>query len=400
MTKSRVYFDHAATSWPRMPGVVQAMCDFELNNSTAAGRSDSAVAAATNRSLEMLRAKLRELVNAAPSSRIAFFNNGTAANNYALAGMLRTGDHVITTAAEHNSILRPLALLERQRQLRVTTLPVNCEGVVDASKIEDAITSETRLIAISSASNVTGALQDIATIGKIVSRSGARFFVDAAQTLGYLPLDMQQCKIDVLASPGHKGAGGPLGTGMLVVTNRVTLDWQPLWIGGTGSDSELLDGDLDWQQVAESGNRNSTALLGWLVGLTSILNQSSVAAADDLENRLHRLVRILRNSLIGSVIGHEDNRLYAPVVSLKCEPNQSGMMPADWSALLDASFSIETRAGLHCAGRIHPHLGTEELGGTLRFSIGHTTTDADLDALELAMNLIRKQFPLREISVL
>ena len=374
----RIYFDHAATSWPRLPGVVAAMSDFENQHSAAAGRGAYRSSISIDQTLQRLRVAIAKLVNAASPAEVAFFANGTLANNYALAGLLKPGDHVVTTAAEHNSILRPLALMKQSRGVDFTIVRVDQVGRVSPTDMEAAIRPETRLFCVCSASNVTGALQNLSAIGELAKRYNVRLMIDAAQSLGYRPLDMQQLSIDVLTFPGHKGGGGPLGTAALIASQELHPNWSPLWIGGTGEQSDLLSGDFDWQRVAESGNRNSAALVGWLAGLETLL--ADKAHSDLLAANYSRLLNLLGTSSLGTVLGHDDEQ-FVPVISLRCGEE---MMPSDWAAILDASFGIEVRAGYHCAAAIHEALQTAE-GGTLRFSIGHTTTAEDLDALEAAL---------------
>lgn len=382
---TRIYFDHAATSWPRLPGVADAIFQFESEESASAGRGSYSSTIAISARISQLRLAIARMVNAR-AQEVAFFANGTGANNYALAGVLNPGDHVVTTDAEHNSILRPLRLLERQRGITWSSIAVDQSGAVDPNKIDEAIRPETKLIVCTSASNVTGSVNDLHAIGSIASAKQKLFMVDAAQTLGYLPIDMPAMHIDILAAPGHKGAGGPLGTGVLVAREALHADWQPLWIGGTGELSDEIDGAFDWQSVAESGNRNATALVGWLAGIQQIARVPD----SDFDHRQKRLLNILRDCSIGRLIGHSQSQPTVPVFSLDCSSSiAQGMTPADWAAVLDSSFQIEVRSGLHCAAKIHQHLNTLQSGGTLRFSIGHSTTDADIDALESALKELR-----------
>jgi selenocysteine lyase/cysteine desulfurase len=381
----RVYFDHAATSWPRLSGVADAMYLFENAESASAGRGSYSSTTAITARISQLRLAIARMVNAS-AREVAFFANGTSANNYALAGVLRSGDHVVTTDAEHNSILRPLRLLEQQRGITWTPVKVDASGAVDPSDIAATIRPETKLIVCTSASNVTGSINDLAAIGAIASNKRILFMVDAAQSLGYDPIDMHAMRIDIMAAPGHKGAGGPLGTGVLIVDASLHADWQPLWIGGTGEMSDQLDGDFDWTQIAESGNRNATALVGWLAGIEHLTQLPD----GNLVSRQRRLHELLDGCSIGRLIGHAPGQKTVPVFSLDCSTaNGSGLSPGDWSALLDSAFHIEVRSGLHCAARVHQHLNTVTAGGTLRFSIGHTTTDEDLDTLESVLKELR-----------
>ncbi len=383
---NRVYLDHAATSWPRLPGVVEALSSFEANDGAAAGRGGHSSSTSAAAKIERLRLQLARLINN-PAEGVAFFANGTAANNFALAGVLRSGDHVVTTQAEHNSVLRPLRLLMKQRGITWSVVPVDGVGRVDPQRIEEAIRVETKLLVCTAASNVTGACNDLAAIGAIAKKHNLIFMVDAAQSFGYVPIDMSSLHIDILASPGHKGGGGPLGTGVLAVHPRLFDDWQPLWIGGTGEASDEVEGDFHWKDIAESGNRNTAALVGWLQGLEYLVNNRSDT---DHILRRNRLLSLLHNAPCGKLIGHQDDNGWVDVFSLNCGQSDAiQLTPIDWAAILDSTYQIEVRAGFHCAALVHDAIGTHRHGGTLRFSIGHTTTDHDLDMLETAFKDLR-----------
>ncbi len=386
-SSQRIYLDHAATSWPRLPGVIETMSEFEQNFGAAAGRGSYASSTQASSRIQQLRMSLARFVNA-KAEEVAFVSNGTAANNVALAGTLNRDDHVITTQADHNSVLRPLQLLHQQRGVQWTALPVDRSGRVDPSDIAKAVRPNTRMICVTSASNVTGAVNDLESIGVIAKQHELTLMVDAAQSLGYLPIDMDDLGIDILCAPGHKGAGGPLGTGLIVANKKLHSSWKHLWIGGTGELSQQVDGDFAWNSVIESGNFNTPALVGWSVGLQQVQSEqlASRTHAASQHELYAKLLAILSNVPFGVLIGHDDDR-YIAVFSIDC--GRSPLAASDWAALLDSSYRIEVRSGLHCAALIHKSLGTEE-GGTLRFSLGHTSTQSDLDRLEDAIVQMKK----------
>lgn len=380
----RVYLDHAATSWPKPPGVLEALVEFQSKIGAAGGRGVYASAQASNAIVSSVRSKLARLINAASPNDIGLTHNGTSALNLALSGLLRRGDHVLTTAAEHNSVLRPLKFLQRERGIELSIVPVDADGAVKASDIYAGLRRDTRLVAVTHASNVTGRIQPIEEIAAFVRNTPAKLLVDAAQTLGYFPIDVRQVGIDLLASPGHKGACGMLGTGLLYAAPETAAEITVPWPGGTGSDSENLDGPFGWPEGAEAGNLNLPALAAWNAGLDWLNSTSIEVRRDQALAMRSRLWSILESGSLGRLLGTDD-RNCLPVVSVAIE----SMPCSDLAAILDSSFRIETRSGLHCAGLIHSHLGTRELGGTLRFSLGHTSTDRDLEQLEVAMNAIR-----------
>ncbi len=312
-------------------------------------------------------------------------HNGTAALNLAIAGTLKPGDHVVTTAAEHNSVLRPLTFLRETRGISFTIVPTDSTGFVIPERIAAAMTPETKMVVVTHASNVSGRIQAIEKIAAIAKLHQAWFLVDAAQTLGYLPINVMTSGIDLLAAPGHKGACGMLGTGMLYARREIAELIQSPWPGGTGTESESLEGPFGWPEGVESGNANVPALAAWDCGLDWLLSQSVADRWLETQALQFRMLESLRASSLGAVVGHATSSDYLPVISLAV----SKMACSDLAAVLDSSFRIEVRSGMHCAALIHDCLGTKTLGGTLRFSLGHTSTDEDLESLENACFALR-----------
>ena len=402
----RVYLDHAATSWPKMPGVNAAWLDYQERIGVTAGRGSYRSSVSAESIVEDVRRRLARLIGAKSPTSIAMVHNGTAALNLAFAGLLKTGDHVVTTAVEHNSVLRPLHLLSKTLGIRLTIVDCDATGWVDPEDVQNALESSTRMVAITHASNVTGRIQAIDAIGAMLAPRDTLLLVDAAQTLGYIPIDVDRVGIDLLAAPGHKGAGGVMGCGMLYADDEVALQLNPPWIGGSGTRSESLEGPSQWPAKAEAGNLNIPAIAAWQAGL-KWLDKSSDASLNSrngtaflhsvIESHYRRLIAILRQWKNCTVIGHEPGtghdtgtRDYVPVVSMRC--NVSSMTASDLAAILDSSFDIEVRSGLHCAALVHDKLGTLQEGGTVRFSIGHTTTNEDLDRLEMAVQELNRAY--------
>lgn len=381
----RVYLDHAATSWPKPPGVVQAMVQYQEECGAAAGRGTYASASRANQIVLGVRRKLADVINANSPNDIALVHNGTAALNLALSGILKRGDHVVTTAIEHNSVLRPLAALRAEKGIEFSVVASDTMGAIDPDEITKAILPSTKLVVVSHASNVTGRVQLLEEIAAIVKRSSAWLLVDAAQTLGYLPIDVQSTGIDLLAAPGHKGACGMLGTGLLYTRPEIASQIANPWPGGTGTESERLEGPFEWPAGVESGNANLPALAAWERGLEWLMEKPIEERWSDAQAMTHRLRGILEKSQLGTIIGHQPLTANVPAISLAV----SRLACSDLAAVLDSSFHIEVRSGMHCAALIHDFIGTRSLGGTLRFSLGHTSTTADLDALENACHELR-----------
>lgn len=389
-TRQRIYLDHAATGWPKPPMVYEAMDRFARQVGASAGRGAYRSASIADEIVASCRRRLARLVNHPLPQNVAFFSNGTTALNAAVFGVVGDGDHVITTAIEHNSLLRPLNWLVQHRGIRLDVVSCDESGRVDPAAIQGRLSPSTRLVAISHASNVTGAVQDVAAIGGLTRSGETLLLCDAAQTLGYLPIDMQASGIDMLAAPGHKGACGPLGTGMLALSDKAASRIRPTIFGGTGSISQQLGMPTTMPGMLEAGNLNVTAIAGWDAGLAWLASQNLSAARDD-QRRIASRLRQVTASIEGAraITGGE-----LPIVSLLFDAVEVGMV----ATLLDTEFGIEVRSGLHCAALIHDFLGTALQGtsaqGTLRISGGHGTTLDEIDRLGEALAEIATELQL------
>jgi cysteine desulfurase/selenocysteine lyase len=370
---ARIYLDNAATSWPKPEAVYLAVDRYQRQLGAPAGRSSYAEASEVERMIGSCRKKVADLLGANDPSRIVFTQNGTDSLNLALHGLLRRGDHVVTSVCEHNSVLRPLRFLA-EREVTTSYLACDGQGYVDPDAIRKAVTPKTRLIALIHASNVTGAIQPVQAVGQIAAERGVLFLVDAAQSLGHVPIDVGSVGCHLLAAPGHKGLLGPLGTGVLYIAPGVEQELVPLRQGGTGTRSDDDQQPQSLPDRYESGNLNVSGIVGLEAGVTHVarLGEAHILAHS----------RALVQRLIAGLTGLPGLRLYGPpsgadrvgVVSL----NVAGFDPQELSAVLDANWRIQTRAGLHCAPRMHAALGTSP-SGTLRLSIGHFTTQEEID---------------------
>ncbi|MCA9137602.1 MAG: aminotransferase class V-fold PLP-dependent enzyme, partial [Planctomycetales bacterium] len=319
----------------------------------------------------------------------SFHSGGTEALNTALFGILRPGDHVVTTAAEHNSVLRPLHHLVNHHHVNWTIVPVDAQGMVSTDDVIAAITPATRMLAIVHAANVNGAIQPVHQIGRRLKErftNGPKpiLFCDAAQSFGHLPLSVHDALIDVLAAPGHKGGCGPLGTGFLYVHQRLHDAIGPLIFGGTGTHSESLEMPNDYPSSFEAGNMNVPALAGWLAGLRSRTERCTpIQATQESAHQLCELAQQLYGGLrqINGVriIGQPETPLL-PVASISID----GYAAGDAAMILDSEFGIEVRSGLHCAALIHKAIGSPP-DGTIRISCGETTTSDELQHLMVAL---------------
>lgn len=374
----RVYLDNAATSWPKPDAVYAAVDHYQRELGAAAGRGVYREAIEVERLIEACRRRVAKLVNAARPEQIVFTQNGTDALNLALHGLLRPGDHVVTTTLEHNSVLRPLrALAERD----VTATYVACDPCrgVDPDDIAAAITSQTKLIAINHVSNVTGVIQPVAEIGRLARDRGIKLLVDAAQSAGCLDLDLQQLGADLLAVPGHKGCYGPLGTGFLALAPGMEEILQPIRQGGTGTRSDEDVQPTSLPDRYEAGNLNVPGLVGLEAGLTFVAEQTPAA--------IHAREVALITRLIDQLVDVAGLELFAApperragLVSLRV----ANLDPREVAAILDATYGVQVRAGLHCAPRCHAALHTTP-EGTARLSVGAFTTEAQIDLAAKAL---------------
>jgi cysteine desulfurase/selenocysteine lyase len=382
--RRRVYLDNAATSWPKSSAALQAAETFSRHCGATAGRGAYSSGLEADRWLSLARTNLSRLIKSEGAASVAICSSGTHALNAALWGLIRAGDHVITTEMEHNSCLRPLKNLESHWGVKLSCVPCDADGFVDPQHAELLVGPETKWFVIGHASNVTGRIQDIARWSELAHRSHAQLIVDASQTIGYIPIDLQASGIDVLAAAGHKGLRALAGTGLLVLRSALQTRLRPLMFGGTGFASEQLSDSQCWPQSVEVGNLNMPGVVSLAVAAAEAEQQ--LAANSSLWHaRLQQLVDGLRGIDGVELIGWEVDRdieKRIPVVSLRID----GWEPHDVASVLD-SFGIEARAGWHCAALVHQHLGTAQQGGTLRLSPGISTTVEEID---FALSVLRQ----------
>lgn len=375
-----IYLDNAATSFPKPESVYRAMDECARTCLGNPGRSGHRMAIAAERILEDCRHRLNQLFHGQQAERWIITLNGTDALNIAIKGVLRSGDHVVTTDLEHNSVSRPLVAMERAGIISLTRVAHDGTGTVQPDAIRNAITPKTRLVAVSHASNVLGTVQPIAEYGQILREASAYFLVDAAQTAGVLPIDVQALGVDLLAFPGHKAMLGPTGTGVLYVTPRVTI--QPWREGGTGGDSLSPTQPMHFPHYLEGGTPNVLGAAGLIAGI-AFLESTGLA-------NIHRheidLIERLRPTLVEigcEVFGHDDSSRRVGTLSFR----HPAMTATELASILDQSFDIATRPGLHCAPYVHRSLGTVP-DGLLRVSAGPFSTAEDIDRLALALREI------------
>lgn len=397
-----MYLDHAATSWPKPDVVLEAFASACRERGVAAGRGAYRRAEELEREVRRVERLVLGMTGASDRDVVAWTSNGTMAIHGALNSMLWQTDltqvHVVTTVTEHNSVLRTLEDLSQRRGLQVSYVGCDSDGLVSPIEVREAIRRDTRIVVVNHASNVTGVVQDISAIASEVGSSRRRFgagevercvfMIDAAQSLGFIDIDMGQSGVDLLVAPGHKGLCGPLGVGMIVVREELIHRLRSPWIGGTGRSSEDLGGPFEWKESIESGNLNSPAILAMGKGIEVIRGQGSVDTKRLLE-WIERLVGVVAEQTNLRAIGYSRGRqtrdtARIPILSM----TGTAMSSHEMAMLLDSAFGIECRSGLHCAGAIHRAIGSDPSEGTLRMSFGHTSEPADVESAEMGIRAI------------
>jgi cysteine desulfurase family protein len=367
-----IYLDNAATSWPKPESVYRTQDEFARKAAANPGRASHRMAVALEQAILDARHHVARLFNAEGPARIVFTLNATDALNIAIKGVLRPGDHVITTGMEHNSVNRPLDGLERAGAIACARVPCGADGVVDPAEFRKALTPKTRLIVLLHGSNVTGMIQPVAEVARIAHEAGALLLADASQTAGAVPIDVQAEGIDLLACPGHKALYGPQGTGVLYVRRGVEVRaWRE---GGTGTKSEEPHHPEEMPEHLEGGTPNAVGIVALGAGVKYIKQQGQAKIRAHEQALLQRLLDGLQGLSKVRVFGAgpADRRL--AVVSFVVD----GFDPQEVGAVLDESFDISCRTGLHCAPGCHKLLGTFP-AGTVRFSLGAFNTPEEVD---------------------
>ncbi len=370
-----IYLDNSATSFPKPDVVYDFMHSFYKKHGVNPGRSGFDAALETEEVVFNTRKMLTELFNGGGDpNRLTFSYNATDSLNLILLGLAEKGDHVVTTMLEHNSVLRPLYHMEMEGRIEVTRLPFDEAGFVHPDDIRRAIRKNTRMVVLNHCSNVIGTIQPVAEIGRICREAGILLVVDGSQSAGAVPVDMQAMNIDVFVFTGHKCLMGPTGIGGSYVSEGVTV--RHTRYGGTGVRSAHPTHLDEYPYRLETGTLNLVGVAGIHAGVKWVLEQG----IENLHNREMALWRKLkegieRNETVTTYCAlSADN--HNPVISF----NVKGFEAGDVGTMLDVDYNIACRTGLQCAPLVHRHLGTEQMHGTVRFSIGPFTTEDDIDA--------------------
>jgi len=372
-----IYLDNAATSFPKPEPVYQAV-DHTLRNFGNPGRGGHGFSLAAGRLLLEVREAVAGLFGIADSSRVVFTSGATEALNLALFGLLQPGDRVVTSSMEHNAVSRPLRALQ-DRGVQVVKVSADARGRLDPARVREACAERTRLLVLSHCSNVTGTLQPLEAILPWARSRGIVTLVDAAQSAGLFPIDVETLGIDMLAAPGHKGLLGPAGTGFLYLREGIAL--QPLTYGGTGANSGSDRQPEQLPERLESGTLNTPGLAGLLAGIEYLRERGLERLRAREEALLGRLLDGLRGLPGVTLYGPGEPVGHGGAVSF----NLDGRDPSEVGFLLERDHGICARVGLHCAPEAHRTIGSYP-AGTVRVSPGCFTTDTEIDQLLLALS--------------
>lgn len=379
-----VYLDHAATSFPKPDCVWEAMGTYMRENGATSSRGAYKNAIAADHMVYEARKAVARLFHCERPSNVVFSLNITESLNLVLQGVLKKGDHVITSSLEHNGVWRCLKTLERDRQIEISTAPCTPAGITDAEDVRKAVRTNTRLIVFIHSSNVIGTIQPIRDIGKIAEEYGIPFLVDTAQSAGIYPINIKEDHISLLAFTGHKGLLGPTGTGGLVI------NWQgnihPLKSGGTGGDSAYPYQPDYLPNKFEAGTLNVAGIIGLGASVRYLLEKTV--------EKIREEEKIVIQYAIDKIGRLEGIQLYGPknadMVTGAISFNVTGIRPEEVGFWLDEECNIAVRTGLHCAPGIHDVIGTSGMG-TARIGIGYQTTKEEIDYLTDALKLFMKE---------
>jgi len=398
-----IYLDNAATSFPKAPGVGEAAAAFIANDAANPGRAGHRMAVAAEQMLDGVRLKLARLFNAPHHERMVFAMNGTDALNIAIKGVVSAKQsaagtktsgrpHVITSVLEHNSVSRPLQAMADAGAITLTRVDCDNDGLIDPQTIKSAITQDTALIALTHASNVTGTIQDAAAVGAIAREADVLFLLDAAQTAGVVPIDVVAMQIDLLAFPGHKSLLGPTGTGALYVGDRcpeasedpkAAGRFAPFREGGTGGDSSTPTQPSLYPYYLEGGTPNTVGIAGLAAGIDHVLANPMAETLAHEQALCGKLIDAVKDDERFAVLGTLDPEARVGTVSINVE----GIDAPDIGSILDDSFEIAVRPGLHCSPYAHQRFGTFP-DGAVRVSPGAFSTEDEMDQLIEALDQI------------
>ncbi|WP_373600158.1 aminotransferase class V-fold PLP-dependent enzyme [Paraclostridium bifermentans] len=378
-----IYLDNAATTFPKPKQVYDAVLDCMENYGANPGRAGHKLAMRAGREIYDCRENIAKLLNISNPMNIVFTHNATDSLNLAIKGVVKSGDHIITTSIEHNSVIRPIKALE-EKGIENTIVKCDEYGQLNTEDIKKAIKPNTKLIVTTHASNVCGTLVDIETVGNIAKENNILYLVDASQTLGVYDVDVQKINVDMVAAPGHKCLLGPQGTGILYIREGLALDI--LKEGGTGSNSEELFQPNMMPDRYESGTHNTPGIAGLNAGVNFVIETGIDKIRKHEEELCSYMLERLSEVPNIKIYGPLDSKKRAAVISVNIGNIDSGEV----TFMLDDVYGIATRSGIHCSPLAHETLGTL-IQGTIRFSFGYFNTKEEVDKSIEALKEIEKE---------
>lgn len=377
-----IYLDNAATTMHKPQVVIDAVVQ-AMNSLGNAGRGANEASLSAARIIYDTRDRLAQLFHAESAKRIAFTCNSTESLNIAIKGSLNPGDHVITTALEHNSVLRPLYEMQSQG-VELTVIESDKRGCICYDDFEKAIRPETRVIVCTNGSNLTGNRLDIERVGKIAADHGIRFIVDASQTAGVFEIDVQKMHIDILCFTGHKGLLGPQGTGGIYVREGIEL--RPLKSGGSGVDTYNTHHPAEMPTALEAGTLNGHGIAGLGAGVKYIMDTGMEHIRETEQHYMWKFYNGVKDIPGVKIYGDFETEDRCPIVTLNIADYDS----SEVSDELLMTYGISTRPGAHCAPLMHKALGTVDQGA-IRFSFSHFNTEEEIDAAIAAIRELAEE---------
>ena len=381
-----IYLDNASTTFPKPKAVADSMYNFLTNIGGNSGRSNHYNSLKTNRILYDTRESLSEFFNFDSPENVIFTNNITTSLNTLINGIIRSGDHVITSSMEHNSVIRPLYQLKELLNIEIDIVEANIEGFINSNDILKLIKPNTKLVVLSHASNVTGSIQPIKEIGDICNKNNIFFILDSAQGAGVLKTDFKEMNLNALAFTGHKSLFGPQGIGGFIIDDNLNKICRPLVVGGTGSLSHALSQPDFLPDKFESGTLNMPGIIGLYEGI-NFINKEGL-------NSIYEHNNYLRSYFIKELLNIDNVTFYGDKSAMNSTTcisfNIKNIDTSELSFELDNTYGIKNRSGLHCAPLAHKTVGSYP-SGSIRLSISYFNKKSELDYTLKAISNISKK---------
>lgn len=381
----KVYLDNSATTYPKPEEVYTSVLNYMKNIGANPGRGGYANALEGDRIIYNCRESLMKLFNFDKLENVIFTANITQSLNIVLKNVIKDGWHVITSSMEHNSVLRPLSTLKETKNIDLDIIECSADGVINVEDFRNAIKPNTKLVALTHASNVIGSIQPLEEIGKICREKNIYFVIDSAQSAGAIPVDFYKIGCNALTFTGHKSLLGPPGIGGFLIDDALNEEALPFIEGGTGSLSQSIIQPDFLPDKFESGTLNAPGIAGLLSGINYIMKEGITAIQEREQELSQHFINELLNIPSIKVYGFKDASLRTPTISI----NSSKINNAELGFILDREYGIMSRTGLHCAPLAHKTMGTFP-EGTLRFSLGPFNDKKDINYALHALNSIIK----------